>query len=117
PGPAAAAGPADQGPHTSVLPRPAGAGSAHLVDRNGHHHPLRGTATIGRLPECEVTLDDASVSRRHARVERNGDGWSITDLGSTNGVKVNGESVRSATLRDGDRLQLGSLALTFSSGG
>ncbi len=115
--PAAASGHADEGTHTSLLPRSGAAASAHLIDRNGRHHPLRGTATIGRLPECEVTLDDASVSRRHARVERNGDGWSITDLGSTNGVKVNGESVRSATLRDGDRLQLGSLALTFSSGG
>jgi hypothetical protein len=117
PAPAAAGGQADEGTHTSLLPRPGAAASAHLIDRNGRRHPLRGTATIGRLPECEVTLDDASVSRRHARVEPNGDGWSITDLGSTNGVKVNGESVRSATLRDGDRLQLGSLALTFSSGG
>jgi len=116
-GAAAGAGQADEGGHTSVLPRPSSAPSAQLVDRNGRHHPLRGTATIGRLPECAVTLDDASVSRRHARVERDGDGWSITDLGSTNGVKVNGESVRSATLRDGDRLQLGSLALTFSAGG
>ena len=48
-------------------------------------------AVLGRLPECDVPLIDPSVSRRHARIRLEGDRWTITDLGSTNGVKLNGE--------------------------
>ena len=45
---------------------------------------------IGRLPECDVVLADSNVSRRHAELRRKGDGVFVTDLGSTNGTKVNG---------------------------
>lgn len=101
---------------TSVLPRPSGP-RATLTEAGARarRYPLRdASATIGRLPECDVTLDDPSVSRRHARLTRNGSRWSIEDLGSTNGLRVNGERVGNAELADGDRLELGSVRLTFS---
>lgn len=72
-------------------------------------------ALLGRLPGCEVTLDDPSVSRRHARIHHGTDGaWMIEDLGSTNGVKVNGAKAERAGLRDGDEIQLGTVRLSFS---
>lgn len=82
----------------------------------GASFPLSGTTVIGRLPECDVTLEDPSVSRRHARIIRQGDRWMVEDLGSTNGVRVNGAQVRGSELRDGDRLELGVIKLAFSAG-
>ena len=102
---------------TSVLARPERTSSAALIIDGGRRVPLSDDATIGRLPECDVTLDDPSVSRRHARIRRSGTTWSIEDLGSTNGVKVNGSRVGESDLADGDRLHLGSVALQFSVGG
>ena len=101
---------------TSVLRRPDTTGAAALIlgGENGQRMPLSGTAVIGRLPECDVTLDDTSVSRRHAKVERRGDTWMIVDLNSTNGVKINGSRTDESDLVDGDRLQLGNVQLLFS---
>ena len=118
PVPAAGASPADAGDadRTSVLPRPRQQARAFLVvsgDRQAPHAVVD-DATIGRLPECEVTLDDSSVSRRHARVTFRDSAWTVTDLGSTNGTKVNGQRVEEATLSDGDRLELGSVRLVFA---
>jgi hypothetical protein len=71
-------------------------------------------AQIGRLPECDVTLPDSSVSRRHAKITRNGTGWTITDLGSTNGVKVNGRRIQGPqSLKPGDTIELGTARVTF----
>ena len=116
---AAARSSGDELAKTSVLQRPAQTTTAALVlgGEGGRRLPLVDDATIGRLPECDVTLDDPSVSRRHARIRRNGMSWSIEDLGSTNGVKVNGSRVGESNLADGDRLQLGSVQLLFSVGG
>lgn len=91
--------------------------TATLVGADGRRHTVSGTATIGRLPECEVTLDDPAVSRRHARLAHNGSGYTVEDLGSTNGVRLNGEPVtRAVPLRDGDRLDLGGVRVTFAMG-
>lgn len=76
--------------------------------------PIAREVVLGRLPECEVPLVDASVSRRHARIRLEGDRWTITDLGSTNGVRLNGEPVSVAELRHGDRVELGTVVLLFS---
>ena len=69
--------------------------------------------TIGRLPECEVVVDDPSASRRHARVERTPDGFVLEDLGSTNGTLLNDEPVRRAVLEDGDVVAIGAARIRF----
>lgn len=100
---------------TSVLSRPPAASRAYLVSAaDSRRHRLSSAATLGRLPECDVTLDDPSVSRRHARMSERGGRWSIEDLDSTNGVKVNGRRVRTAELADGDRVELGGIRLVFA---
>jgi hypothetical protein len=73
-----------------------------------------GGATIGRSRDCDVVLSDPNVSRRHAELRPRGGGWAIADLGSTNGVSVNGVRVeRPQTLRPGDRIEIGTSLLTF----
>jgi predicted component of type VI protein secretion system len=70
--------------------------------------------TVGRSRDCDVVLDDAGISRRHAELRRGPDGWTVADLGSTNGVRVNGVPVHGAQpLRSGDRLELGSTEIVF----
>ena len=74
----------------------------------------RDVMTIGRLPDCDIVLRDKGASRRHAQLKRDGAGtWTITDLGSTNGMKLNGASVQSRELGDGDRITIGSTLLVF----
>jgi Protein of unknown function (DUF3662)/FHA domain len=75
--------------------------------------PPRG-AVIGRSRECDIVLDDSSVSRRHAELRPQGTVWTIEDLGSTNGVRVNRATVHGAhELRSGDRLEMGSTEILF----
>jgi hypothetical protein len=76
--------------------------------------PPRG-ATIGRSRDCDIVLDDAGVSRRHAELRPEATAsWAIEDLGSTNGVRVNGLTVTGAhELRSGDRIGMGSTEMTF----
>jgi hypothetical protein len=74
-------------------------------------------ATIGRSRDCEIVLDDTGVSRRHAELRSAGDGWTIEDLGSTNGVRVNGRELRGLQALDpGDVIELGSTRITFEVG-
>lgn len=89
--------------------------TVHVLTGHGPGHPVRlpDGGVFGRLPACEVTLDDPSVSRRHARLKHGPEGWVIEDLGSTNGVKVNGDRVSERALDDGDELRLGSVTLAF----
>lgn len=69
----------------------------------------QGITYIGRSEECEVTVEDPLVSRRHARIVFEGDSATIEDLGSRNGVRVNGVPVQfSKNLADGDRVRIGS---------
>ncbi len=73
-----------------------------------------GGGTIGRSRDCDVVLDDAGISRRHAEIRPGPDGWTVVDLGSTNGVRVNGAEVRGMhALAPGDRLELGSTEIVF----
>jgi pSer/pThr/pTyr-binding forkhead associated (FHA) protein len=73
-----------------------------------------GGVAIGRSRECEIVLDDANVSRRHAEVRPRGGAWVLTDLGSTNGVAINGRRVgRPQVLAPGDRIEVGTSTLVF----
>ncbi|HEX4837381.1 MAG TPA: DUF3662 and FHA domain-containing protein [Solirubrobacteraceae bacterium] len=76
--------------------------------------PPRG-AVVGRSRDCDIVLDDAGVSRRHAELRPVGAAaWAIEDLGSTNGVRVNGLTVDGAhDLRSGDRIAMGSTEMLF----
>lgn len=69
--------------------------------------------TIGRSPECTITLHDTNVSRNHAEIRPSDIGYSVIDLGSTNGTKVNGQRITERDLRDGDIVTFGVTALTY----
>jgi hypothetical protein len=68
---------------------------------------------IGRSRECDMVLDDPNVSRRHTELRREDGGWAVHDLGSTNGIKVNGRRSPGARLQPGDEITLGLSRLTF----
>jgi hypothetical protein len=73
-----------------------------------------GGAVLGRSRDCEVVLDDPNVSRHHAEVRPSGGSWIVRDLGSTNGVKVNGRRIQGPqSLKPGDVLELGTSRVTF----
>jgi DNA-binding winged helix-turn-helix (wHTH) protein len=77
-------------------------GERRSVALDGHE------ATIGRLADCEISVDSPAVSRRHARLSHNASGqWTIEDLGSLNGIEVNGKPVNTWMLREGDEITLG----------
>lgn len=80
------------------------------------HHDvvLRGERlVIGRLNACDICLSDVNASRRHAVLEREGDGWTVADLDSTNGTLLNGVPVQRERLRDGDVIEIGLTRLVY----
>jgi pSer/pThr/pTyr-binding forkhead associated (FHA) protein len=96
----------------------AGSGPALVVRSGGGiagqtFHPPEGKTLIGRSPECQIFLDDVTVSRRHAELDRTGDTFSIRDLGSLNGTYVNRRRIESSVLHDDDEVQIGKYRLTF----
>jgi Protein of unknown function (DUF3662)/FHA domain len=85
-----------------------------LLVGDGRRNVVRGErAIVGRSRECDIVLEDPNVSRRHAELRQDDGSWTIVDLGSTNGVKVNGRRTDRAELREGDRITLGLTELTF----
>jgi DNA-binding SARP family transcriptional activator len=91
---------------------------AQLRDGIGRRYPLRGAATrIGRLPDNDIVLDDATVSRYHAMIVDTGNSFVITDLRSANGVHLADSRIRgSATLAEGDRIRVSDHEFTFEIG-
>ena len=84
----------------------------------GRRHPLKGALTLGRDPVNDLMLDLDDVSRQHAQVVPDEDGWAVEDLGSTNGTHVNGVEVRGRSpLRNGDLLKVGRAIFKYLSGG
>ena len=82
--------------------------------QTGAKFPLVEQVTrLGRHPESEISLDDITVSRRHAQIERTPDGYVVSDAGSLNGTYVNQERVDRMLLRHGDELQIGKFRLVF----
>ena len=69
--------------------------------------------TVGRSPECSIFLDDVTVSREHAEIQRGGQGYRIRDAGSLNGTYVNRVRVDTVDLRNGDEIQIGKYRFKF----
>jgi len=69
--------------------------------------------TIGRMPDCDVVIPDPGASRHHARIRHRDGEYTVTDLDSTNGTLVNGETVQERLLEDGDRITIGKTVLEF----
>jgi pSer/pThr/pTyr-binding forkhead associated (FHA) protein len=96
------------------LPR----GAAVLIVRSGpqagDRFPLTADETrLGRHPDSEIMLDDITVSRRHAAIERTPEGYVVTDAGSLNGTYVNQQRIERAVLHHGDELQVGKFRLVL----
>jgi hypothetical protein len=82
--------------------------------RAGEQFPLERTqTTVGRTPDCDIFLDDVTVSRRHAIVARGAGGFTVEDLGSLNGTFLNRHRIEKADLENGDELQIGKYRLIF----
>ncbi len=69
--------------------------------------------TIGRRPDCDVFLDDVTVSRDHALLVQRGESWCLDDCGSLNGTYVNRSRIESQRLQEGDEVQIGKYKLTY----
>jgi sigma-B regulation protein RsbU (phosphoserine phosphatase) len=83
------------------------------TDGDTRSFSLSGAVTLGRDPSCEIPLDDLGTSRQHARIRPEGDGYVVEDLGSKNGTILNDFPCKSARLKDGDEVILGSVRVVF----
>jgi hypothetical protein len=82
--------------------------------RAGEQFPLERTqTTIGRTPDCDIFLDDVTVSRRHAIVAKGARTFTLEDLGSLNGTFLNRHRIEQADLENGDEVQIGKYRLIF----
>ena len=77
------------------------------------HEITKPTVILGRSREADVRVADVNVSRRHAELRQEGAGYWIVDLGSTNGLEVNGKRTDRSRVRDGDRITMGSTEIVF----
>lgn len=91
-----------------VVKRGPNAGSRFLLDQD--------STSAGRHPDSDIFLDDVTVSRRHAEFRKEGQSFTVVDVGSLNGTYVNREPVDSATLSNGDEVQIGKFRLVFLTG-
>jgi hypothetical protein len=99
-----------------IEPAAASAAASLDVNEGGDHRtvPLKGeVVTIGRLPDCDVVLKDKAASRHHAQIKAKDGHFTLTDLGSTNGTRLNGQTIQSRLLEDGDRISIGATNLDF----
>jgi hypothetical protein len=97
--------------------RAARAGRAVLIAEGKRHAVPPGGAVVGRSRECDIVIGDSDISRKHAELRPGPQGvWTIADLGSTNGIRVNGTSVPSGQaqpLSSGDHVTLGTVDARF----
>ncbi|MEU3506086.1 DUF3662 and FHA domain-containing protein [Streptomyces hundungensis] len=107
------ASPADRRP-AGPGPMPGGHGQVRRwIEINGTRHQIsRPTLVLGRSTDADVRIDDPGVSRRHCEI-RTGTPPTIQDLGSTNGIVVDGQHTTRATLRDGSRIVVGSTTIVY----
>ena len=71
------------------------------------------STVIGRQADCNIHIEDATVSGRHARLDQNEGAWQLVDLGSTNGVYLNGKTIDTIELQDGSTFSLGTHTFEF----
>lgn len=92
-----------------------GVGTGCLVMPSGERLPLGAQViTVGRLPACSITINDANVSRNHAEIRAKGSSFVVVDLGSTNGTKLNGNRITGENaLKDGDVVSFGGTNIRF----
>jgi hypothetical protein len=84
------------------------------LDVDGEQHSVdKRSVVIGRSKDCDIRVADPNVSRRHAEVVQEGTAYWVQDLGSTNGLTVNGRRQQRAKLGDGDTITVGSTELVF----
>ena len=115
PAPDAARKPSTQPPPVAS---PAGGIATVTVSGVEHDVALGGErVSVGRLASCDIRLADLNVSREHAAFVREGAGWAIQDLDSTNGTYLNGEDVTFQRLRDGDVVSVGATELVYHEAG
>ncbi|GAB3300639.1 FHA domain-containing protein [Epidermidibacterium keratini] len=88
-----------------VVKRGPNAGSRFLLDQE--------VTTAGRHPKSDIFLDDVTVSRRHVEFRRDGEDFSVSDVGSLNGTYLNREPIDQAVLASGDEVQIGKFRLVF----
>ncbi len=114
PPPAGRPGAAPYGQRPAGGPAPAAGGrTRHWIEINGTRHQIsRPTLVLGRSTDADVRIDDPGVSRRHCEI-RTGTPSTIQDLGSTNGIVVDGQHTTRATLRDGSRIVVGSTTIIY----
>lgn len=85
-----------------------------LPDAGCRNIPIAGEGlTIGRSPDCTYTLNAHGVSRTHAKFFSGGDMWGVRDLGSTNGIRVNGSKVHETWLKHGDTIEIGKIRYKY----
>ncbi|MCI4046592.1 DUF3662 and FHA domain-containing protein [Streptomyces sp. TRM75563] len=102
----------DRRPPAAVGPLP-DARTRRWIEINGTRHQIsRPTLVMGRSTDADVRIDDPGVSRRHCEI-RTGTPSTIQDLGSTNGIVVDGQHTTRATLRDGSRIVVGSTTIVY----
>jgi hypothetical protein len=92
-----------------------GSAMASIVLPSGQRISLnQGTVTVGRLPECTISVNDSNISRQHAEMRQGGGGYVVIDLNSTNGTLVNGVRISGEQrLSDGDIISFGSTHVRF----
>lgn len=92
---------------------PQGGRTRHWIEINGTRHQISHAALVlGRSTDADVRIDDPGVSRRHCEI-RTGTPSTVADLGSTNGIVVDGQHTTRATLRDGSRIVVGSTTVIY----
>ncbi|MHA6761551.1 FhaA domain-containing protein [Streptacidiphilus sp. PAMC 29251] len=92
---------------------PAGATTRRWLEINGDRHQVSTPVVVlGRSTEADIRVDDPGVSRRHAEI-RMGTPSVVLDMGSTNGIVVDGQHTQRATLRDGSRIIMGSTTIVY----
>jgi hypothetical protein len=96
----------------AAAPR-AGGPRASLRGDQGTWELREAVTVIGRSRRCDIVLTDPNISRQHAEIRRQDDGFMALDLGSTNGMRVNRRDVKQAVLQHGDRIELGTTELVF----